>query len=249
MVKSMSVKNLAQSLWRGFCNLPLPLPGLRMGLACGVLGLVYARRTVRLGDVATRLLRVLEYRGYDSTGGVFQDGERITLLKAPGAPSEICAALGMPSQEGTVFCGQVRWATFGAVDELNAQPHVMSCKRPIYGAHNGNISNSPQLKEWLLERGHRILSDNDGEMLVHLIEDHFDSELGKGVHESPEAAMPPARLRAPTRLWWCFRKRAPAGPSRPAQAFMPVWAWRRTRGRTPSSWHPATLPPCSAARA
>jgi glucosamine 6-phosphate synthetase-like amidotransferase/phosphosugar isomerase protein len=196
MVKSMSVKNLAQSLWRGFCNLPLPLPGLRMGLACGVLGLVYARRTVRLGDVATRLLRVLEYRGYDSTGGVFQDGERITLLKAPGAPSEICAALGMPSQEGTVFCGQVRWATFGAVDELNAQPHVMSCKRPIYGAHNGNISNSPQLKEWLLERGHRILSDNDGEMLVHLIEDHFDSELGKGVHESPEAAMRAAIVAA-----------------------------------------------------
>jgi glucosamine 6-phosphate synthetase-like amidotransferase/phosphosugar isomerase protein len=180
--------------------LPVPVPAMRQGLACGVLGLVYLRRTERLGEVATRLLRVLEYRGYDSTGGAFQDGDRVTLLKAPGAPSEICAALGMPQQAGHIFCGQVRWATYGAVDELNAQPHVVRCRRHIYGAHNGNISNSPQLKAWLTERGHDVRSDNDGEMLVHLIEHIYDDELASGRHGSPEAAMRQAVVTAAGRV-------------------------------------------------
>ena len=181
-------------------RLPLPVPGLRPALGCGVLGLVTLRRTTRLGEVATRLLRVLEYRGYDSTGGAFQDGERVTLLKAAGAPSEICAALGMPGQAGTLFCGQVRWATYGAVDEFNAQPHEVRCRRHIYGAHNGNISNSPQLKEWLSERGHQVLSDNDGEMLVHLIEHFYDEELGSDGQGQPEAAMRRAIVEASRRV-------------------------------------------------
>jgi glucosamine--fructose-6-phosphate aminotransferase (isomerizing) len=184
------------SLLKRLADLRLWLPAPRAALGCGVLGLVYLRRTPRLGEVATRLLKILEYRGYDSTGGVFQDGDRITLLKSPGAPSEICHRLGMPAQAGRIFCGQVRWATFGAVDERNAQPHVVRCKRHIYGAHNGNISNSPQLKEWLVARGHQVLSDNDGEMLVHVIEHLFDEEQASGRHADPEAAMRRAIVRA-----------------------------------------------------
>ncbi|MFA7330674.1 MAG: SIS domain-containing protein [Candidatus Delongbacteria bacterium] len=183
-------------LFRFLGRLPLPVPSVHPALGCGVLGLVYLRRTVRLGEVATRLLKILEYRGYDSTGGAFQDGDRVTLLKSPGAPSEICHTLGMPAQAGRIFCGQVRWATFGAVDQQNAQPHEVRCKRHLYGAHNGNISNSPQLKEWLTERGHVVLSDNDGEMLVHVIEHNYDEELAGGRHANPEAAMRRAIVRA-----------------------------------------------------
>jgi glutamine---fructose-6-phosphate transaminase (isomerizing) len=167
----------------------LPIFGIRYALACGVIGLVYKKSTIRLGEVGSRLLKVLEYRGYDSTGGAFQNGNEVTLLKAAGAPSEICQKLGMPDQVGSVFCGQVRWATYGAVDDINAQPHVVRCKRHIYGAHNGNISNSPQLKVFLQGEGHSILSDNDGEMLVHIIEHNYDLELNKNIHPDLESAM------------------------------------------------------------
>ena len=151
------------------------------GLGCGVLGMHLAKTSINLGKYASTLLRALEYRGYDSTGAAFQkeDSETVTLLKDVGAPSTLVQTLGIESQEGKIFCGQVRWATFGIVNKVNAQPHNVTCKRHIYGAHNGNITNTRELKDFLLTEGHFVRSDNDGEMLVHAIEHYFDIELNK----------------------------------------------------------------------
>lgn len=155
---------------------PLPIPGL----GCGVLGLVFKKQEIDLGKIASVLLRGLEYRGYDSTGAAIQDEKgNIILKKDVGAPSELVKVLGIEQMEGKLFCGQVRWATFGVVDKKNAQPHVVECKRHIYGAHNGNITNTTALKKFLLQEGHQVVSDNDGEMLVHTIEHYFDHELEK----------------------------------------------------------------------
>ncbi len=154
----------------------LPVPGL----GCGVLGLVFAKQEVDMGKVASSLLKSLEYRGYDSTGAVIQsaDGE-IVLRKDIGAPSELVKTLGIEELEGKLFCGQVRWATFGAVTRTNAQPHDVKCKTRIYGAHNGNITNTRELKEYLTREGHEVVSDNDGEMLVHIVEQYFHNYLEK----------------------------------------------------------------------
>ncbi len=141
---------------------------------CGVIGLLYERPHAGLGRVASDLLRTLEYRGYDSTGGAIQgEGLDVDLRKGVGAPSVLVESLGIVRMAGQVFCGQVRWATFGAVTAANAQPHVVRCKRYLYGAHNGNVTNSDQLKTWLQDEGHTVLSDNDGEMVVHTIEHLF----------------------------------------------------------------------------
>src|SRR5687768_14813744 len=132
---------------------------------CGVIGLLYDRHRSDLGSIAGELLRTLEYRGYDSTGAAIQgdDGE-VVLRKGVGAPTKLVKTLGIDQLGGRVLCGQVRWATFGAVDAVNAQPHVVSCVTHIYGAHNGNVTNCDALKIWLESEGHHVLSDNDGEM-------------------------------------------------------------------------------------
>jgi len=166
-------------------HIPVPLPFV----GCGVLGLALPKVTVNMGQYASRLLRALEYRGYDSTGAVFQgDHKEIVLLKDVGAPSTLVKTLGIEKQSGKIFCGQVRWATFGYVNKLNAQPHEVKCKRHIYGAHNGNITNTRELKQFLINEGHHIQSDNDGEMLVHSVEHNFDIEMDKaGNPTEPEA--------------------------------------------------------------
>ena len=88
---------------------------------CGVIGLIYERPREDLGQIAASLLRTLEYRGYDSTGAAIQPAEgRVVLRKGVGAPSKVCEPLGITELPGQIFCGQVRWATFGAVDEANA---------------------------------------------------------------------------------------------------------------------------------
>ncbi len=151
-----------------------------IGLGCGVLGLHLTKVSVNIGKYASTLLRALEYRGYDSTGAAFQgDDQNITLLKDVGAPSTLVETLGIDKQAGKIFCGQVRWATFGIVSKVNAQPHEVKCKRHLFGAHNGNITNTRELKEFLTAEGHEVKSDNDGEMVVHAIEHYFNIELGR----------------------------------------------------------------------
>jgi len=91
---------------------------------CGVLGFRSENERKDLGEVASKLLRMLEYRGYDSTGAAIQNSKgEITLRKDVGAPSVVTKKLDIPSLSGKIFCGQVRWATFGSVTKENAQPH------------------------------------------------------------------------------------------------------------------------------
>ncbi|MCB9652801.1 MAG: SIS domain-containing protein [Deltaproteobacteria bacterium] len=170
---------------------------------CGVIGLIVEKNRSDLGRLASELLRALEYRGYDSTGAAFQaeptkDGpqQSVTLLKAVGPPSQVVHDLGITKASGKIFCGQVRWATFGAVDNLNAQPHVVACDEvtTIYGAHNGNIQNCDELQAWLRAEHHAVKSDNDGEMVVHTIEHFFRAELRAA--EVRVSARRPAMRRA-----------------------------------------------------
>ncbi len=167
---------------------------------CGVVGIVYGKNSPRLGQVGSFLLRKLEYRGYDSTGGAFfkADGT-VTLKKKVGSPTQVIHELDLEKLNGCKFIGQVRWATYGSVTDENAQPHEVNCRTHLLGAHNGNISNTDSLKEFLIEARHRILSDNDGEMLVHLVEHFYHEQLSLRKKPDPEsrvADMLQAILRA-----------------------------------------------------
>lgn len=52
-----------------------------------------------MGEYASKLLRSLEYRGYDSTGAAFQgEDENIILLKDVGAPSTLVKTLGIENK-------------------------------------------------------------------------------------------------------------------------------------------------------
>src|SRR5512143_4077352 len=155
---------------------------------CGVIGLTYEHHRSDLGQVAAELLKTLEYRGYDSTGAAIQgDDEEVKLAKGVGAPSVMVHELGITQMSGKAFCGQVRWATFGAVTKENSQPHVVRCRSFLYGAHNGNVTNCDDLKAWLTSEGHAVLSDNDGEMVVHTVEHFFARELERSANKDAGA--------------------------------------------------------------
>ncbi|MCE1229295.1 MAG: SIS domain-containing protein [Firmicutes bacterium] len=157
---------------------------------CGIVSICYGSDNPALGLEGGELLKRLEYRGYDSTGGAFIGADHgIRLLKKVGAPSRVVPELGIDHQQGQRFIGQVRWATYGAVTDLNAQPHRMACKVPFVGAHNGNISNTDSLKPYLAAQGHDVVSDNDGEMLTHLAEHYYAENL-----QNPAPVLEAARL-------------------------------------------------------
>ncbi len=144
---------------------------------CGVVSIIYNSHNDNLGNEGSFLLKKLEYRGYDSTGGAFmkEDGT-VILKKRVGAPSVVTVELDMDKiRKYTVKLEE----TYGSVTNENAQPHEVKCHIHLVGAHNGNISNTDTLKEFLRENGHFVVSDNDGEMLVHLVEHFYAKEVNK----------------------------------------------------------------------
>lgn len=143
---------------------------------CGIFG--YVGKSTNSGGMILDGLKLLEYRGYDSwgislkAGSVKGKGESsIVVEKHVGKIGD--AKVNLP--EGEIGIGHTRWATHGGVTVKNAHPHL-DCKNQIAVVHNGIIENNQELKEDLLKKGHRFISETDTEVFSHLIEELLASQ-------------------------------------------------------------------------
>ncbi len=141
---------------------------------CGIVGYVGNRKVV---PVLLAGLRRLEYRGYDSAGIVYCQGQKLVRHRAEGKLNRLENLLdeyiGVDSPAGL---GHTRWATHGAPTEFNAHPHS-DCTGELVVVHNGIIENYSTLKNGLIEQGHVFQSETDTEVLAHLIEEHLQDDL------------------------------------------------------------------------
>ena len=147
---------------------------------CGIIGYIGMRGAT---PVLLEGLKRMEYRGYDSAGVAVMNGAGVETRKAAGKISQLERALAASPVEGDLGIGHTRWATHGAPNECNAHPHV-DCKGDIAVVHNGIIENSGTLKQGLVARGHRFVSETDTEVIAHLIEEAFDGNLEDAVIEA-----------------------------------------------------------------
>jgi glutamine---fructose-6-phosphate transaminase (isomerizing) len=141
---------------------------------CGIVGYIGTRPAA---PVIVSGLSKLEYRGYDSFGIATLDDE-IRVVKMQGritGEEDITAGM-----EGRIGIGHTRWATHGVPNDINAHPHL-DCRDAIALVHNGIIENYTELKRELECRGHRFRSDTDTEVVVHLIEEHYQGDLFSAV--------------------------------------------------------------------
>ncbi len=135
---------------------------------CGIFGYV-GKRTDAV-EMAVEGLKNLEYRGYDSWGVAWKDGNALTARKKIGKISgvngrELC-------ENSSIAIGHTRWATHGGVTEMNAHPHL-SEDNTVAVVHNGIVENYQELKKELKAKGHSFLSETDTEIIPHLIEEYL----------------------------------------------------------------------------
>ncbi|MCK4520673.1 glutamine--fructose-6-phosphate transaminase (isomerizing) [Candidatus Parcubacteria bacterium] len=149
---------------------------------CGIVGYIGKKNDPQIGLNA---LKRLEYRGYDSAGmAVFNpEKQEIFCLKAKGKISELENKFSQSPFNGNPFILHTRWATHGEASEINAHPH-WDCKKNIYVVHNGIIENYKELKEQLMSEGHQFISETDTEVIAHLIESCFKSNLEEAVRQA-----------------------------------------------------------------
>ncbi|WP_371677118.1 glutamine--fructose-6-phosphate transaminase (isomerizing) [Streptomyces sp. NBC_01276] len=147
---------------------------------CGIVGYVGAQSAL---DVVIAGLKRLEYRGYDSAGiAVLADGELANVKKAGKLVNLEKELVGHPLPAGSTGLGHTRWATHGGPTDVNAHPHLDNSGR-VAVVHNGIIENFAALRAELAERGHRLESDTDTEVVAHLLAERF-SATGGGLAEA-----------------------------------------------------------------
>jgi len=142
---------------------------------CGIVGYIGDQQVAPL---LIQGLKRLEYRGYDSAGIAVAKNGSLLVRKEAGKIAELEKMLVSDPVEGVYGIGHTRWATHGPPNQRNAHPHV-SENGDFAVVHNGIIENAQPLKRKLQERGHTFASDTDTEVLVHLIEDIFNSGLSE----------------------------------------------------------------------
>ncbi len=144
---------------------------------CGIFGIV-TKQEQSLGPILVEAGRRLSYRGYDSVGcatlrGASQGGNAIDLRKDVGKVDDVATRLNIAQMTGRRGIVQLRWATFGAPSQVNAQPHLDS-DGDMVGAHNGNVVNNVELRQHFIAQGMTVRSTNDGESCVHAVEQYVD---------------------------------------------------------------------------
>ncbi|MFE6839808.1 glutamine--fructose-6-phosphate transaminase (isomerizing) [Streptomyces sp. NPDC057705] len=139
---------------------------------CGIVGYVGAQSAL---DVVIAGLKRLEYRGYDSAGvAVLADGSLAAAKKAGKLVNLEKELVGHPLPAGSTGLGHTRWATHGGPTDINAHPHLDNSGR-VAVVHNGIIENFAELRAELAERGHRLDSETDTEVVAHLLAEHFSA--------------------------------------------------------------------------
>jgi glutamine---fructose-6-phosphate transaminase (isomerizing) len=131
---------------------------------CGIIGIIgQAEAAPLLLDALKRL----EYRGYDSAGVATLDKAGIQRRRAEGKLINLQSRLADEPLAGTTGIGHTRWATHGVPNEVNAHPHATE---RVAVVHNGIIENFQELRAELVDAGHKLASETDTEVIVHLVD-------------------------------------------------------------------------------
>ena len=136
---------------------------------CGVAG-IFSNDPQKIPEQLFFLLFSQQHRGQESAGISYRKADRTVVYRDLGMVSTVLSRYLNEERLTTAGIGHVRYSTRGGNKVENVQPiQATSNKGDIAIAHNGNISNTPKLKEMLFAEGSIFQSTSDTELLLHLI--------------------------------------------------------------------------------
>ncbi|MCL4745388.1 MAG: amidophosphoribosyltransferase [Burkholderiaceae bacterium] len=152
---------------------------------CGILGVVSR------GPVNQLLydgLLLLQHRGQDAAGIATAMGKKFGMQKGNGLVRDVFRTRNMRSLPGNSGIAHVRYPTAGSAgDSEEAQPFYVNAPFGLMLAHNGNLTNSEQIKDEMYRRDLRhINTESDSEALLNVLAHELQAEAN-GVSLDPDA--------------------------------------------------------------
>ena len=146
-----------------------PTSSASLGHHCGVAA-IYSPTPINVPQQLFFPLFSLQHRGQESAGIAYRKTDRTVVYKDLGMVSSVLSRYLNEERASNLGIGHVRYSTRGGNKAENVQPlHVVCNKGDIALAHNGNISNTTQLKSMLFDEGSIFQTSSDTELLLHLI--------------------------------------------------------------------------------
>jgi amidophosphoribosyltransferase len=152
---------------------------------CGILGVV-SRSPVN--QLLYDGLLLLQHRGQDAAGIATVTGKKFAMHKGNGQVRDVFRTRNMRALPGNSGIAHVRYPTAGSSgDSEEAQPFYVNAPFGITLAHNGNLTNSAQLKDEMFRRDRRhINTESDSEVLLNVLANELQA-VGVGEQLDPDA--------------------------------------------------------------
>ena len=135
---------------------------------CGVVGIVSSEP---VNQAIYNALTVMQHRGQDAAGIVTWSEEKgLKNRKGNGLVRDVFHNRHMRDMDGTSGIGHIRYPTAGSSKSSEAQPFYVNSPYGICLAHNGNLTNTEELKDDLFRENLRHLNTNsDSEVLLNVL--------------------------------------------------------------------------------
>ena len=149
---------------------------------CGIIGIVgQSPVNQSLFDGLT----MLQHRGQDAAGMATCQDKRLFLRKDNGLVRDVFRTRHMQRLHGNMGIGHVRYPTAGSSNSAEAQPFYVNSPFGITLAHNGNLTNTAQLKNELFRSDLRhINTDSDSEILLNVFAHELQRASGVFIDHS-----------------------------------------------------------------
>ncbi len=148
---------------------------------CGIVGYIGKSNAV---PFLIQGLSKLEYRGYDSSGVALYDNGKIEIKKKQGRLKVLEDILDSEKTENIhLGIGHTRWATHGNPSDINAHPHISNSGK-IALVHNGIIENYIDLKNNLIKKGIKFVSETDTEVAAQLLGSLYDGDMFEAIKKA-----------------------------------------------------------------
>ena len=115
-------------------------------------------------------LFALQHRGQEAAGIAVADGRAMSIYKNVGLISQVFGPHTLDGLQGHYAIGHTRYSTTGSSSARNAQPFMIeTIHGPLALGHNGNLINSTELRQRLLEDGIGLSSSSDTEVMTMML--------------------------------------------------------------------------------